>query len=219
MVLLNKAAAKREKTMLVAFLLSSPGPLLTGIAALSSQSATQIADFLRRSSELVALFVAWWVFRKMQRDTSSDKIFQNRMSRIANLTVSIAMICSGVAMFIVGVVRLFVFNIGGKVILGLVIAILGLITNSWFWWRYWSMNREIPDSVIEGQGNLYRAKACVDLAVVSALATVLVAPNHPATQYVDAVGCMIVAFYLFYSGVKVMKLVKQSGNGKSASMG
>src|SRR6056297_1604072 len=210
MVQMNKAAAKREKTMLVAFLLSSPGPLLTGIAALSSQSATQIADFLRRSSELVALFVAWWVFRKMQRDTSTDQIFQNKMSRIANLTVSIAMICSGIAMFIVGVVRLFVFNIGGKVILGLVIAILGLITNSWFWWRYWSMNQEIPDSVIEGQRNLYRAKACVDIAVVSALTAVLIAPTHPATQYVDAVGCMIVAFYLFYSGTKMMKQLKLS---------
>src|SRR6056297_3550118 len=210
MIQINRASAKREKTMLVAFLLSSPGPLLTGIAALSSQSATQIADFLRRSSELVALFVAWWVFRKMQRDTSTDQIFQNKMSRIANLTVSIAMICSGIAMFIVGVVRLFVFNIGGKVILGLVIAVLGLITNSWFWWRYWSMNQEIPDSVIEGQRNLYRAKACVDLAVVIALTAVLVAPNHPAIHYVDAVGCLIVAFYLFYSGTKMMKQLKQA---------
>src|SRR6056297_2040435 len=210
MVLLNKAAAKREKTMLVAFLLSSPGPLLTGIAALSSQSATQIADFLRRSSELVALFVAWWVFRKMQRDTTTDQVFQNKMSRIANLTVSIAMICSGIAMFIVGMIRLFVFNIGGKVILGLVIAVLGLITNSWFWWRYWSMNREIPDSVIEGQRNLYRAKTCVDLAVVSALTGVLIAPTHPATQYVDAAGCMIVAFYLFYSGIRMIRTVRLS---------
>jgi len=212
MLQISKAAAKREKTMLVAFLLSSPGPLLTGIAALSSQSATQIADFLRRSSELVALFVAWWVFRKMQRDTTTDQVFQKKMSRIANLTVSIAMICSGIAMFIVGVIRLFVFNVGGKVILGLMIAVLGLITNSWFWWRYWSMNQEIPDSVIEGQRNLYRAKACVDIAVVSALAAVLFAPEHPATQYVDAVGCMIVAFYLFYSGAKMMKLIQQPVN-------
>src|SRR6056297_3476715 len=219
MVEINKAAAKREKTMLVAFLLSSPGPLLTGIAALSSQSATQIADFLRRSSELVALFVAWWVFRKMQRDTTTDQVFQNKMTRIANLTVSIAMICSGIAMFIVGMIRLFVFNASGKVILGLVIAVLGLITNSWFWWRYWSMNREIPDSVIEGQRNLYRAKACVDVAVVSALTAVLVAPNQPATQYIDAIGCMIVAFYLFYSGAKMMKLVKQSENRNSSLRG
>lgn len=215
MVQINKAAAKRERTMLAAFLLSSPGPLLAGIAALSSQSATQIADFLRRSSELVALFVAWLVFRKMQRDSSKDQNFQNRMARIANLTVSIAMISSGIAMFIVGVIRLFVFNIGGKVILGLVIAVLGLITNSWFWWRYWSMNREIPDSVIEGQRNLYRAKACVDLAVVSALTAVLLAPNHPATQYVDAVGCMIVAFYLFYSGIKMIRTVQLSNIRKA----
>ena len=109
---IGKASAKRERTMLVAFLLSSPGPLLTGIAALSSQSATQIADFLRRSSELVALFVAWLVFRKMQKDRSQDQVFQSKMSRIANLTVSIAMICSAVAMFIVGIIRLLVFSAG-----------------------------------------------------------------------------------------------------------
>ena len=198
--------------MLVAFLLSSPGPLLTGIAALSSQSATQIADFLRRSSELVALFVAWLVFRKMQKDCSQDQVFQNKMSRIANLTVSIAMICSAVAMFIVGIIRLLVFNVGGKVILGLVIAILGLITNSWFWWRYWSMNREIPDAVIEGQRNLYRAKACVDVAVVTALMSVLIAPSHPVTQYVDAVGCMIVAFYLLYSGIKMIRQIENTSS-------
>jgi len=209
---IDKASAKRERTMLVAFLLSSPGPLLTGIAALSSQSATQIADFLRRSSELVALFVAWLVFRKMQKDCSQDQVFQNKMSRIANLTVSIAMICSAVAMFIVGIIRLLVFNVGGKVILGLVIAILGLITNSWFWWRYWSMNREIPDAVIEGQRNLYRAKACVDVAVVTALMSVLIAPSHPVTQYVDAVGCMIVAFYLFYSGIKMIRQIENTSS-------
>jgi len=209
---IDKASAKRERTMLVAFLLSSPGPLLTGIAALSSQSATQIADFLRRSSELVALFVAWLVFRKMQKDCSQDQVFQNKMSRIANLTVSIAMICSAVAMFIVGIIRLLVFNVGGKVILGLVIAILGLITNSWFWWRYWSMNREIPDAVIEGQRNLYRAKACVDVAVVTALMSVLIAPSHPVTQYVDAVGCMIVAFYLLYSGIKMIRQIENTSS-------
>jgi len=209
---IDKASAKRERTMLVAFLLSSPGPLLTGIAALSSQSATQIADFLRRSSELVALFVAWLVFRKMQKDCSQDQVFQNKMSRIANLTVSIAMICSAVAMFIVGIIRLLVFNVGGKVILGLVIAILGLITNSWFWWRYWSMNREIPDAVIEGQRNLYRAKSCVDLTVVTALMAVLIAPSHPVTQYVDAVGCMIVAFYLFYSGIKMIRQIENTSS-------
>jgi len=210
MVTIDKASAKRERTMLVAFLLSSPGPLLTGIAALSSQSATQIADFLRRSSELVALVVAWLIFRKIKRDMTQDQVFQNKMTTIANLTVSIAMICSGIAMFIVGVIRLFVFHISGKVILGLVIAVLGLITNSWFWWRYRNMNREIPDSVIEGQRNLYWAKSYVDLTVVSALTAVLLAPTHPATQYVDAVGCMIVAFYLLYSGFKMIRVVQSS---------
>jgi len=66
--------------------------------------------------------------------------------------------------------------------------------------------------VIEGQCNLYRAKACVDVAVVTALMSVLIAPSHPVTQYVDAVGCMIVAFYLLYSGIKMIRQIENTSS-------
>jgi chromatin segregation and condensation protein Rec8/ScpA/Scc1 (kleisin family) len=54
----REQAVTREKTLLTALLLSLPGPLVTGIAAITSHSTTQLADFMRRSSELVALFLA-----------------------------------------------------------------------------------------------------------------------------------------------------------------
>jgi hypothetical protein len=49
--------AGRERTLLVALLLSLWGPLATGLAVLLSQSTTQVADFVRRSVELVALAI------------------------------------------------------------------------------------------------------------------------------------------------------------------
>jgi len=61
----KKQAASREKTLLTALLLSIPGPLVVGLAAVSSHSTTQLADFIRRSVELVALLLSWWVFRKL----------------------------------------------------------------------------------------------------------------------------------------------------------
>ncbi len=196
----KKQSSKREKTMLMSLLLSAPGPIVTGVPALASHSATQIADFLRRTAELVALFVSWWIFRKLQRDAVSDDTYRARMERTANLTVAGAMICSGIAMLVVGVARLFVYEASGNVIMGLIIAVLGVLTNSWFWWRYRSMTREKFDPVIAGQQKLYRAKFCVDLCVVIALTSVAVAPYHPVTKYIDALGCIIVACYLLYNG-------------------
>jgi divalent metal cation (Fe/Co/Zn/Cd) transporter len=209
----TKESRKREKTMFVAFLLSSPGPILTGIAAVTSLSATQIADFIRRSAELVALFVAWWVFRKIQNNPHIETMRREKMTALVNRTVGIAMIFSGSAMLIVGVFRFFVYTVSGNVVMGYIIAVLGLITNAWFWWRYRSMNKESYDPVIGGQHKLYRAKTCVDLTVVTALTSVLVAPHHPATQYIDAGGCVIVAFYLVFSGIGILREQNKTETG------
>jgi divalent metal cation (Fe/Co/Zn/Cd) transporter len=198
-------STKREKTMLTSLLLSAPGPIVTGIPAITSHSATQIADFLRRTAELVALFISWWVYRRLQRGIASDDAYRARLEQMANFAVVGAMICSGTAMLVVGVTRLFVYKANGNVIMGLIIAVLGVLTNTWFWLRYAHMARELFDPVIEGQMRLYRAKSCVDLGVVAALTSVAVAPNHPVTQYIDASGCIIVACYLLYNGVDIIR--------------
>ena len=132
----KEQATRREKTLLMALLLSAPGPLFTGFALISSHSTTQLADFIRRGVELVALFLSWWVFQQIQRNQEPGGTDQARLERIAQLSVAGAMICSGLVMLIVAMSRLSTFEPGGNVTFGLVIAILGLLTNGWFWWRY-----------------------------------------------------------------------------------
>ena len=201
--LTKEQAASREKTLLTALLLSTPGPLVTGLAAISSHSTTQLADFIRRSVELVALFISWWVFRQLQRKTELSQAEQSRFEHAAGLSVAVTMICSGIVMLLVAISRISVFEPGGKVIPGLIIAVLGLITNGWFWRRYTILTREQYSSVIAAQQKLYRAKASVDLCVVIALAAVVMAPTHPLTRYVDLLGSIAVAGYLIWSGLRM----------------
>jgi len=193
----------RERTLLTAFLLSAPGPLVTGIAVLSSHSTTQLADFMRRTIELMALFISWWVFHQIYQNVDLGEANQMKLERASGLSVAGAMVCSGIVMLIVAVSRLSTFEPGGNVYLGLTIAILGLLTNGFFWWRYTALTREQFSSVIASQRDLYRAKAFVDFCVVTALATVAIAPDHQATQYVDVLGSVIVACYLLLSGVRL----------------
>ena len=200
----KEQAASREKTLLTALLLSTPGPLVTGLAAMSSHSTTQLADFIRRSVELVALFLSWWVFRQLQRNTALSEDDRSRLELVVGLSVAGTMICSGVVMSILAISRWSVFEPGGNVVPGLIIAVLGLIFNGWFWRRYAAMTREKYSSVIAAQQKLYLAKASVDLCVVIALAAVAIAPTHPATRYVDILGSIIVAGYLLWSGVRMV---------------
>jgi divalent metal cation (Fe/Co/Zn/Cd) transporter len=203
MHLSHEQAASRERTLLIALLLSAPGPLLTGLAALSSRSTTQLADFIRRSTELVALLLSWWVFRRLQRDTALGEADRSRLESAAGLGVAAAMICSGTAMSVVALSRLSTFEPGGRVASGLVIAVLGLVTNVGFWWRYTHLAREHYSAIMAAQQKLYRAKASVDLCVVTALSAVTVAPAHPATRYVDILGSIAVAGYLLWSGLRL----------------
>ncbi len=201
--LTKEQSASRERTLRTALLLSAPGPLVTGYAVITSQSTTQLADFLRRGVELIAIFISWWVFRQIMRTAMMDEEErQARLERAAGLSTALAMACSGVVLLFVALSRLSVFEPGGSVTLGLTIAVLGALTNGWFWWRYRAMTREQYSSVIAGQMQLYRAKTSVDLVVVAALASVAIAPAHVVTRYIDLLGSVILSIYLLWSGFR-----------------
>ena len=49
------------KTLLWSIIMSSPGPLVVGLGLLAGRSSTQIADFVRRSAELLAIIMSFVV--------------------------------------------------------------------------------------------------------------------------------------------------------------
>ncbi|MDD4295545.1 MAG: cation transporter [Ruminiclostridium sp.] len=202
---IKDTSSKSEKTLLTALLLSAPGPIVTGISVLLSFSTTQIADFLRRGTELVAIFVSWIIFRKLQRNKEIDDTEKTRLERLANMYVGGAMGSSGIIMLFIALYRLFQYKPSGNVIMGLVIAVLGLITNTWFWLRYRTLVREQFNAVIDAQQKLYRAKSYVDLCVVIALSAVAIAPAHPVARYVDIICSVIISFYLIWNGSTFIK--------------
>jgi divalent metal cation (Fe/Co/Zn/Cd) transporter len=210
----RKQAASREKTLLVAFLLSVWAPLTTGLAVLMSHSTTQVADFIRRTVELVALFVSWQVFRYVeggQNPRLLESEAKARVEKIASLSVASALGCSGLVMLALTLVRMSSFQPGGNVSLGLAIAVLGLITNAWFWQRYRRLTREHYNPVIASQVSLYRAKAFVDLTVILALTSILISPAHPLTRYIDQLGSAAVAGYLLWSSRRAWRSASSLG--------
>lgn len=209
----KEQSSSRAKTLGTSLLLSAPGPLVTGLALISSRSTTQLADFLRRGVELAAIFISWWVFRKIHGGAPMGVADQARLERTAGMATAGAMMVSGIVLLVVALSRLRVFEPGGSVTGGLIIAILGVLTNGWFWRRYAAMNREQYSAVIAAQEQLYRAKTSVDLCVMIALGTVAVAPFHPVTRYVDILGSVIVAGYLLWSGVKAGRKVARVPGG------
>lgn len=202
-----------ERTLLASVILSAPGPIVVGAGLLLGRSATQIADFIRRSSELAAIIVSWLVFRVLHKSGKPDAERKGKLERIANLSVGAAMCLSGVAMIFINFFSSTTEK--GNVIPGLVIAVLGVTANSCFWLRYRKLNHEKPDAILAVQSRLYLAKSLVDACVTIALTVIAVAPAAPAARYVDFVGSLVVAVYLMVNGIITIR--GSNGRGKRHS--
>ncbi|HKM17267.1 MAG: cation transporter [Firmicutes bacterium] len=194
---------KGERTLLASVILSSPGPLVLGIALFFGRSSTQIADFIRRTSELAAIIVSLIIFRIIHKGSQQDNALKRKLESIANRSVGTAMLLSGFAMLIVAALS---FNAEkGNVVPSLIIAFLGVITNSWFWFRYRKLDREQPDTILSVQSKLYLAKSVVDISVAIALAFVALTPTSPFVGYVDLTGAVVVAAYLMITGINTIR--------------
>ena len=192
-----------ERTLLASVLLSAPGPIFVGIGFFLGRSTTQLADFIRRSAELIAIVVSWAVFRYLNKagDIGTKRI--EKLERTANLSVGVAMTLSGIAMIFIAY-----FAQGaekGNVVPGLIIAVLGVVVNTWFWLRYRKLDRIKPDSILAVQSRLYLAKSIVDACVGIALGVMAAAPGTPVAMYVDIGGSIIVAVYLIVNGINTIR--------------
>ena len=192
-----------SRTLLMSVLMSSPGPLVVGLGLLSGRSATQIADFFRRSSELLAILMAYVVYKITVRDDRCDEARKARLERVSNLFVG-AMMCIGGSIMLV--LAFFSENTNkGNVIPGLTIAVLGVIANTIFWRKYTKLNKAEPNAILAVQARLYRAKSLVDSCVTVALLSVAMFPQSPASYYLDLIGSIIVAVYLLFCGLQTIR--------------
>lgn len=191
-----------SRTLLMSVLMSAPGPVIMGFGLLAGQSSTQIADFVRRSAELLGIIMAYAVYLLTNRNGKCDALRKARLERFSNLFVG-AMMCLGGTIMLV--LAFFSQNTDkGNVTTGLVIALLGVIANTLFWHKYTRLNKAEPNAILAVQARLYRAKSLVDGCVTIALLSVTLAPQSVFSFWLDKIGSAVVAVYLIICGIQTI---------------
>ena len=189
------------RTLLTSVLMSAPGPLILGFGLLAGRSSTQIADFFRRSAELLAIIASYVVYlMTTKHDDSGARKAQ--LEKYSNAFVG-AMMCLGGAVMI-ALALTAESGDKGSVIPALAIAVMGVIANTLFWRKYTKLNKAEPNAILAVQARLYRAKSLVDCCVTAALLAVAIAPASPVSGWLDMIGSVIVACYLIWCGVKTV---------------
>ena len=204
----NNQTKSGTKTLLWSVIMSAPGPLIIGLGLFVGRSSTQIADFVRRSSELLAIIMAYVVYKITTKDGVCDINKKEKLEKFSNLFVGAMMCLGGSLMLLLAFVS--ENEDKGNVIPGLAIALLGVIANTIFWRKYTKLNKQEPNAILAVQARLYRAKSLVDSCVTVALLSVVLLPNSPLSYYLDLIGSVIVALYLIWCGIQtIVERIKQ----------
>lgn len=196
------------RTLLVSVLMSSYGPVILGLGLRVGHSSTQIADFTRRTAELLALIVALIVYWLTNRQEGMEEAQKKTLEKRGNLFTGVIMCVSGLSML---VLSFFSSNTDkGNVIPALIIAFLGVVANCIFWRRYTALYRRQGNAILGVQARLYGAKTAVDICVTAALAAVLAFPGTEIAYWFDRIGTILVALYMVRCGLKTIREQRQT---------
>lgn len=198
------------RTLLASVLLSAPGPLVLGLGLLVGNSTTQIADFVRRTVELAATIVSWYVYRSTSGLPSDDEK-RVRLECRVDIIVGIAMLISGLAMGCLAVIGFIRPSEKGNVTPALIIAALGVISNGILAMNYTAANKKTPNDVMKAQRALYYTKTVVDTCVCGALIAVMLVKGN-AARIADFAGGLAVTAVLCVNGLKL--IIKRFAAGK-----
>lgn len=196
----TRKAAKR--TLLFSVIMSSPGPLVVGLSLFIGNSSTQMADFIRRTSEFIAIVMSFLVYKIAENENFRDEYKSERLERASNLAVGILMCLGGTIMTVLALAAHSTDK--GNVIPGLVIAVLSASGNAVFWSKYARLGKKCASPILMVQARLYRAKTLIDSCVTVALITIMVLPDSTISHVLDLGGSAVVAIYLLFSGIKTV---------------
>ena len=182
--------------------MSSPGPLVVGLSLFIGNSSTQMADFIRRTSEFIAIVMSFIVYKIAENKAFSDEYKKERLERISNLSVGALMCLGGMIMTVLALTAHSTEK--GNVIPGLAIAVLSASANAVFWSKYERLGKKSANPILMVQARLYRAKTLIDSCVTVALVTILILPDSPVSHALDLGGSAVVALYLLFSGIKTL---------------
>ena len=190
-----------KKTFIWAIIMSAPSPLVIGLGLIVGRSSTQIADFVRKTAELLAIIISFVVYLMTKKDVY-DRVTKQKMERQANIFVGLMMNCAGIIMLILTFI--ISHEDKGNVLPALAIVVFGGSVNSIFWLRYSRLYKARQNSIFKVQIRLYRSKTLVDLSVIIALLSILISPDSVVSYWIDIVGSIIVSIYLTCSGARTI---------------
>lgn len=173
---------------------------LTGGAALASTSLTIMSDFLKESTDFLAVLAAYLTVRAVRRAPDERYAYGiGKLENLVSMAIAVAMVaCAG---FILVQASHHLRNPQPTegTLPGIVIFTTYAVIGFGIWMRNRVELRKRDSAILESQAKLWFSKACFDALMALALITQVVFHGQPWSWYLDPIASLLGVFFLLHA--------------------
>ena len=195
---------KKETTLQRAWILSLLGLVAVSFAYYVGESNTIHADFLRRGVEFLSLLGSWIVFLIISKKSLSSSAGK-KLESFSSIFIALVMFISFIFISYNAYKEFIEPSETGWLLPGIIVALVALVNNSYFWRKYNKIVKEESTQIIESQRRLYRSKALGDIVVFLTLISTVLLGAYDWHQYIDPAGSVLIALFILFSALKILK--------------
>jgi ferrous-iron efflux pump FieF len=178
------------------------------IAAVISNSLIAVSDMINGFTETLSIFLTWMAMQRVAkgRNMPNYNYGEGKIENLASLGIALTLVPTFILICKNAVSRLMEptmsINVSG-VIFYLVLGVIALGSNVFFWFRSYRLAITAPSPGIEAQWRLFRVKAISNAFVVFSLALNIVLRAYSWAAYLDPALSLIVAAMILISAYKI----------------
>ncbi|HBC88146.1 MAG TPA: cation transporter [Lentisphaeria bacterium] len=189
----SKSKEAALKGLFIAGLLDA---IITSVAFIMANSSVLLADFLKTSIELLAIFLSWMAMRRINRGDKSFEYGLGKLENMLSIFVGFVMFVSFVIIMVNAIRN--IFHPGHIAGIGVWISVgaqsLYLVINGSLYVKNKKLAKSSSSPLMDSQTRLFLTRFIGNLFILISLALSLLLKKYSWSVYIDPAASMIIAF-------------------------
>ncbi|OGV36430.1 MAG: hypothetical protein A2X48_03490 [Lentisphaerae bacterium GWF2_49_21] len=170
--------------------------IITSVAFIMANSSVLLADFLKTSIELLAIFLSWMAMRRINRGDKSFEYGLGKLENMLSIFVGFVMFVSFVIIMVNAIRN--IFHPGHIAGIGVWISVgaqsLYLVINGSLYVKNKKLAKSSSSPLMDSQTRLFLTRFIGNLFILISLALSLLLKKYSWSVYIDPAASMIIAF-------------------------
>ena len=201
----SSAPDSKESLLVQSLLIEIAGMALELAAAIFSNSLSLYADIVKEFVETLTTLTSWLTMRQVRKYRHEFEFGFGKVESLLSVLMAAGLLYAGVDVLRTAWARFLDPQPLEKVGFGVVLNILWIGLDGYFWHKLRRESRDRPSPVISAKAKSFLASCLVCAALAATLGIGKLYEHHAWALYIDPVVSVGFSVYLFWAGVSIVR--------------